>query len=115
MEEKVIPILHVRDVAASARWYARLGFRLTNVHRFEPDLPAFASIERGPMKIFLSEHRGDARPDTLVYLYVKDVDAIAREFTVDVEDAPWAREIAIKDPDANRLRIGTPKAKPAGT
>ena len=113
MEEKVIPILHVRDAAASARWYARLGFRLTNVHRFAPDLPAFASVERGPMKLFLSEHRGDARPDTLVYLYVNDVDAIAREFGVVVEDAPWAREIAIKDPDANRLRIGTPRAKPA--
>ena len=113
MEEKVIPILYVRDATASARWYARLGFRLTNVHRFAPDLPAFASVERGPMKLFLSEHRGDARPDTLVYLYVNDVDAIAQEFGVAVEDAPWAREIAIKDPDSNRLRIGTPKPKQA--
>ena len=115
MDEKVIPILRVRDAAASARWYERLGFRLTNVHRFGPGMPAIASIERGPMKIFLSEHRGDARPDTLIYLYVNDVDAIAREFGVPVEDAPWAREIAIKDPDANRLRIGTPKPKPAAS
>jgi len=58
--------------------------------------------------LFLSEHEGDARPDTLVYLRVRDVEAIARAFGTRVEDAPWAREIELRDPDGNRLRIGTP-------
>jgi hypothetical protein len=115
MPEQVIPILRVRDAFAAAAWYARLGFRQTNVHRFEPHLPAFVTVERGPMKLFLSEHAGDARPDTLLYVYVADVDAIAREFNVPVETAPWAREIHLRDPDMNRLRIGTPHAPTPAT
>jgi catechol 2,3-dioxygenase-like lactoylglutathione lyase family enzyme len=108
MDEEAIPILHVTDAAAAVAWYERLGFTKEWEHRFEPGFPAFVSVARGPVRLFLSEHKGDARPDTLVYLRVLDVDAIAAEFGVTVEEAPWAREIAIRDPDGNRLRIGTP-------
>ena len=110
MQEKVIPILRVQDANIAAAWYKRLGFHQTSVHRFEPGLPAFVTIERGPMKLFLSEHKGDARPDTLIYLQVADVDPIAQEFGAKVEEAPWGYEIEIRDPDTNRLRIGMPKS-----
>jgi len=30
-----------------------------------------------------------------------------------VEEAPWGYEIEIRDPDANRLRIGMRKPQPA--
>src|SRR5712692_4855737 len=73
------------------------------------DFPAFVTIERGSMKLFLSEHKGDARPDTLIYLQVADVHPIAKEFGVRVEEAPWGYEIELRDPDINRLRIGMPK------
>lgn len=63
-EEKVIPILRVQDADVAVAWYKRLGFQQTSVHRFEPGFPAFVTIERGPMQLFLSEHKGDARPDT---------------------------------------------------
>jgi len=53
-------------------------------------LPAFVSVARGPAWLFLSEHTGDVRPDTLVYLRVRDVDTIGAEFGVTVEQAPWA-------------------------
>jgi catechol 2,3-dioxygenase-like lactoylglutathione lyase family enzyme len=108
MDEEAIPILHVTDAAAAVAWYERLGFTKEWEHRFEPGFPAFVSVARGQVRLFLSEHKGDARPGTLVYLRVRDVDAIAAEFGVTVEEAPWAREIAIRDPDGNRLRIGTP-------
>ncbi len=65
-------------------------------------------MARGELRTFLSEHTGDARPDTLLYLRLPDVDSIAAEFWVTAEDAPWAREIELRDPDGNRLRIGTP-------
>ncbi len=65
------------------------------------------TVDRGEIRLFLSEHTGDARPGTLVYMFVDDVDAIAQEFGVEVETAPWAREIELRDPDGNRLRIGT--------
>jgi catechol 2,3-dioxygenase-like lactoylglutathione lyase family enzyme len=108
MDEDVVPILHVADAAAAVGWYQRLGFTKEWEHRFEPGLPAFVSVARGPVRLFLSEHQGDARPDTLLYLWVGDVDTIAAEFGVTVEQAPWAREIELRDPDGNRLRIGTP-------
>jgi catechol 2,3-dioxygenase-like lactoylglutathione lyase family enzyme len=107
--EEVIPILRVADAARAAAWYRRLGFEQEWEHRFEPHMPAFVSVVRGSMRLFLSEHTGDARPDTLVYLRVADVDRVASQFGVDVHDAPWAREVELRDPDRNRLRLGTPK------
>ena len=107
-DEEVIPILRTENAAAAVEWYERLGFEQESAHRFEPGLPAFVTIARGSIRLFLSEHEGDARPDTLVYLRVADVDAIADEFDVKVEKQPWAREIELRDPDGNRLRIGTP-------
>jgi hypothetical protein len=44
-------------------WYERLRFTKQWEHRFAPDLPAFIEVARGDVKLFLSEHRGDARPD----------------------------------------------------
>ncbi len=109
MREEVIPILRVADAAVAVAWYGRLRFAEEWVHRFEPGFPAFVSMARGEVRLFLSEHTGEARPDTLLYLRLDDADAIAAEFGVAVEDAPWAREIELRDPDGNRLRIGTPK------
>ncbi|MEV7992253.1 glyoxalase superfamily protein [Streptomyces sp. NPDC086077] len=109
MNEDIIPVLRVADAAAAVRWYERLGFARLWEHRFEPGLPAFVEVARGPVSLFLSEHTGDARPDTLVYLRLTDVDGVAADFGVPVEEAPWAREIELRDPDGNRLRIGTPK------
>lgn len=108
MHEEVVPILRVADAAASVAWYRRLGFARQWEHRFPPGLPAFVEVARGGVRLFLSEHEGDARPDTLVYLRVRDVEAIAAEFGVTAGEAPWAREIELRDPDGNRLRIGTP-------
>ncbi|MES9805953.1 glyoxalase superfamily protein [Streptomyces cinereoruber] len=108
MAEEAIPVLRVEDAAAAVAWYGRLGFVRQWEHRFEPGFPAFVEVARGAVRLFLSEHTGDARPGTLVYLRVRDVDAVASEFGVRVEDAPWAREVELRDPDGNRLRIGTP-------
>lgn len=107
MAEQLVPIFRVADGYAAAEWYRRLGFTVEGEHRFAPDLPLYLYLRRGDMWLHLSEHEGDARPDTLVYLYVDDVDAVAEEFGVEIVDQPWAREVALTDPDGNRLRVGT--------
>lgn len=107
MPERLVPIFRVDDGVAAAEWYQRLGFRVVGEHRFAPELPLYVFLEREGVQLHLSEHTGDARPGTLVYFWVDDVDAIAEEFGVAVQEQPWAREIELTDPDGNRLRIGT--------
>ena len=103
----MVPIFRVADGEAAAAWYERLGFTVEGVHRFAPDLPRYVHLRRGDVWLHLSEHLGDARPGTLVYFYVDNVDTIADEFGAVVTTQPWAREIELTDPDGNRLRIGT--------
>lgn len=106
MADAAIPILRVRDAEAALRWYHRLGFAPEFDHRFAPGLPLYIGIRRGEARMHLSEHEGDARPGTLVYLWVNDIDVIAATFGMPVEMQPWAREVELTDPDGNRLRIG---------
>ena len=108
MEAEVIPVLHVADAAAAIAWYGRLGFTEQWVHRFGPGMPAFVSIARDRARLFLSEHQGDARPDTLIYLVVGDIDAVVAEFGRPAGEPPYGCEIELRDPDGNRLRVSTP-------
>ena len=115
MPEEIVPILHVTDGYETAKWYRRMGFDVVNEHRFAPGMPLYLFLKRGNIQLHLSEHTGDARPDTLIYLYVQEVDSIAAEFGVDVKDQPWAREVQLTDPDGNRWRIGEHKADASET
>ena len=108
MTTDVVPIIRVSDAGVAARWYARLGFEVQFEHRFEPHLPAYVGIRRDGAQLHLSEHAGDARPGTLVYIWVDAIDPIAAEFGVTVDAAPWGREIYLTDPDHNRLRVAEP-------
>jgi catechol 2,3-dioxygenase-like lactoylglutathione lyase family enzyme len=108
MDEEVVPVLRVEDAGRAVAWYGRLGFVKEWEHQFEPGFPWFVSVARGNVRLYLSEHTGDARPDTLVHLYVRDVDVVAQEFAVSVdEDGLAGRECALVDPDGNRLRVAT--------
>ena len=111
MPEELIPIFHVQDGLKTARWYARLSFEIESEHRFAPAMPLYLFLKRGPIHLHLSEHKGDARPGTLVYFWVEDVDAIAQTFGVAVSDQPRAREIKLTDPAGNRIRVGEWRTK----
>jgi catechol 2,3-dioxygenase-like lactoylglutathione lyase family enzyme len=110
MEEAVVPVLRVANAERAVRWYERLGFHKEWEHQFEPGLPWFVSVARGEVRLYLSEHEGDARPDTLIHLYVKDIDAVSAEFGVPVDEEGLAgRECDFEDLDGNRLRVATPR------
>jgi hypothetical protein len=89
MDEEVVPVLHVEDAARAVAWYGRLRFVKEWNHQFEPGFPWFVSVARGNVRLYLSEHTGDARPDTLIHLYVKDIDVVSQEFGVPVDDQGW--------------------------
>jgi len=110
--EEVIPVLRVSEASRAVAWFARLGYEKEWEHRFEPGFPGFTSVSRGgAARLFLSEHTGDARPDTLVHLRVDDLDKVAREFGAELLDKPWGREVHLTDPDGNRLRVGETATK----
>ena len=112
VDELVIPVLRVADAARAVRWYARLGFVKQWEHQFEAGFPWFVCVARGPMRLYLSEHLGDARPDTLLHLNVANIDAIAAEFGEAVDEHGLAgRQVNLVDPDGNRLRVATPAAE----
>src|SRR5262249_31735484 len=102
------PILRVADAGRALAWYGRLGFTKEWEHRFEPGMPAFVSIARGRARLFLSEHLGDARPDTLVYLVVGDIDAVVAEFGRPAGEPPWGGETDVRAPAGNGLGISPP-------
>jgi catechol 2,3-dioxygenase-like lactoylglutathione lyase family enzyme len=111
MDEEAVPILRVANAATALAWYERLGFSTEWEHRFEPGMPAFVSIARGRARLFLSEHRGDARPATLVQLFIKDIDAVVAEFGRPQDEPPYGCQIELRDTDGNRLRISSPTPK----
>ena len=108
VEEEVVPVLRVADAARAVQWYERLGFRKEWEHQFEPDFPWFVSVARGNIRLYLSEHAGDAPPGSLIHLYVNDIDAVSAEFELPVDEEGLAgRECDLADPDGNRLRIAS--------
>ena len=101
-------MLYVEDATRAVAWYERLGFRREWEHRFEPGFPMFVSVARGHLRLYLSEHKGDARPNTLIHLYVDDIEVVSEEFGVAVDEEGLAgRECDLEDPDGNRLRVAT--------
>ncbi len=110
MAVHLAPILRVADASAAAEWYKRhLQFETEFEHRFEPGFPLYVGIRRDDAIIHLSEHAGDARPGTLIYLWVPDVDAAAAACgNAVVEDNDWGRDFEVADPDGNRVRVCTP-------
>ena len=112
MAEEVVPVLRVADADRAAGWYERRGFREEWRHQFEPGFPWFVSVARGDVRVYLSEHAGDAPPSSLVHLYVDDVDAVAAELGVPVDEEGLAgREVDVEDPDGNRLRIASRRSR----
>ena len=108
MDEEVVPVLYVQNAGHAVVWYERLGFRKEWEHQFEPGFPWFVSVARGNVRLYLSEHKGDARPNTLIHLYVKDIDEVSQEFGIPVDEEGLAgRECDLEDLDGNRLRVAT--------
>ncbi len=118
--DKAIPILRIFDVPKAREFYVDfLGFTWDWEHRFEPELPLFAQLSRGPVLRFLSEHFGDGTPGTHVLIRMTGIDALHADLTAKhyrharpgIEDRPWgARDVSVSDPFGNRITFSEIKA-----
>lgn len=78
MPRKAVPMFHVPDVSATARWYQSIGFELRDEGSDGDDV-IFAALTFGDSAIMLSaggrpsaEHRREVDP----YLFVEDIGAV---------------------------------------
>jgi catechol 2,3-dioxygenase-like lactoylglutathione lyase family enzyme len=114
----VAPILPSRDLAATAAFYARLGFEQVGLW---PD--EYLIVMRGDVGLhfFFAPHIDPAASSAGCYLYVEDADALHAEYSgLELpsrgiprlhgapEDTDYGlREFAVVDHDGNLLRIGS--------
>ena len=114
------PVLHVRDVEASLRFYVnRLGF--ANPWCYEEDgRMGVAQVERQGCALILSDHWPEKVGKGLVFISVNDtreaqiaaLDALRAELEAKgapVKEGSWGyRLLVIDDPDGNQLFFNYP-------
>jgi catechol 2,3-dioxygenase-like lactoylglutathione lyase family enzyme len=107
------PILHVRSLHASQRYYRdALGFRIDWEHGEPPD---FGSVSRGDSILFMCQGC-QGNPGSWMWIFAPDVDRLHDELVrrgaiikLKPTDMPWGvREMHVADPDGNVIRFATP-------
>jgi catechol 2,3-dioxygenase-like lactoylglutathione lyase family enzyme len=114
--EAVQPVLMVRDVAASIKFYEQLGFKLS--FSDSPGEPKYAGVERDAVEVHLQWHdpiEWNSPFDRPTYRFVTaNVDKLAAEFKerapglalTEVKDTTWGtREFHVRDLDQNGLQF----------
>ena len=105
------PILHVKSLAASQRYYRdALGFRIAWEHGDPPD---FGSVTRGDADLFLCQGC-QGNPGSWLMIFTPSVDRLYAEIRgkgalikAPPADMPWGmREMQVADPDGNVIRFG---------
>jgi predicted lactoylglutathione lyase len=107
--EGAVPILRVRDLAASVEFYVNvLGFR-----KDWGDLERFCSVSRDRSSIMLCQN-DQGCSGTWLWVGAEDAEALFREFSaagakipLPPTNYPWALEFHVQDPDGHVLRFGS--------
>ena len=112
---QTVPILRIFSVDKTREFYVGfLGFTVDWEHRFDPAAPLYMQVSRGDCVLHLSEHYGDASPGAGIRIDTTELDAFHAELTAKrykyarpgINEQPWGREVAVKDPFGNRLIFG---------
>jgi catechol 2,3-dioxygenase-like lactoylglutathione lyase family enzyme len=107
--ERAEPILSVRDLPASLRYYVDvLGF--TNA---DWGTDTFTAVTRDGAGLYLCQG-AQGRPGTWAWIGVEDVGLLHHEYTasgatirLSPHNYPWAYEMQVEDPDGHVLRFGS--------
>jgi len=106
------PILHVRSLRASQRYYRdALGFQIDWEHGDPPD---FGAVSRGDAVLFMCQGC-QGNPGSWTMIFTPSVDRLYQEISrkgaiikQPPADMPWGmREMQVADPDGNVIRFGS--------
>jgi predicted lactoylglutathione lyase len=109
--ECIIPILNVKSLAASNRFYEDvLGF---TVDWGGDDASEMAAVSRNGHAIMLCQG-AQGQPGTWLWIGVADIAPLFAQYTMNgarvrqpPTNRPWAYEMQIEDPDGHVLRFGS--------
>ncbi|SNS11187.1 MULTISPECIES: glyoxalase superfamily protein [unclassified Azospirillum] len=112
--EPAVPIVRIFDVAKAREFYLDfLGFALDWEHRFGDNFPLYCQVSRGPLRLHLSEHAGDATPGGNMVVYMTGIRAFQQELAEkeyrymkpDLEMLEDMLMLQVTDPFGNRMRF----------
>ncbi|WP_407364675.1 VOC family protein (plasmid) [Pseudomonas luteola] len=112
--ERPIPILRMFEEAKAHEFYLDfLGFTIEFEHRLEAHLPLYLGIDRGGLKLHLSEHHGDASPGSTIFVPMRNIEAFRDELLAkhygygrpEIVHQPWGKVMEVHDPFGNRIRF----------
>jgi uncharacterized glyoxalase superfamily protein PhnB len=110
--EGIVPILNVKDFAATMEYYEKkLGFK-KKWDWGEP--PVFGCVTRGDVNIFFCQG-AQGQAGMWMSIFTEDVDALHQEYKVSgatirmpPTNMPWGtREMNVEDLDGHRFRMGS--------
>lgn len=117
MSEKVVPMIHVPDVRATAEWYVSIGFQLPRYHEENGEL-SWASLTLGDSEIMLNCGGSPStahRREVDLYVHTDDVEAFCArikdrvEVVEDLHDTFYGmREFIIRDINRFWVTFGQP-------
>jgi [ribosomal protein S5]-alanine N-acetyltransferase len=107
---RVIPIVHVGDLAEGIAWYRdQLGF---TVEWSSPETASMVSAGWLPLAAVVRLRPGRSEPTRLVFQLAERLDEMAAAVGATAEDHPWGlRDFSVTDPWGNVLVFETPVAR----
>ncbi|CAH2792208.1 MAG: Glyoxalase family protein [uncultured Paraburkholderia sp.] len=109
---RAIPIIRIFSEEKAREFYVDfLGFTVEWEHRFGDNFPLYAQVRRSDLVLHLSEHHGDAKPGSTIFVQTRDIDAFHAELHAkdyrygkpSVETLPWGKVQETIDPFGNRI------------
>lgn len=120
MPDRVVPMIHVPDVKATAEWYKEIGFSIDDTYGEDGEGLSFAILSFGESQLMFNcggQPSSARRREVDLYVYTNNVDALHERLKdrVDVVEAPHdtfygMREVIIRDINRFWLTFGQPSA-----
>lgn len=118
MIKKVVPMIHVPDVAATVDWYKSIGFTVLETYGHEGESLSFAIISFGSTEVMFNEGgrtSTERRREVDLYVYADDVDDLYQtlknrvEIVESLHDTFYGmREFIIRDLNRFWITFGQP-------